>query len=165
MTFGWQPEESQLALSTKFVPLLFSALDYSGAASPPPAQYIVGDPISVGDDVRRLNSSSTNGVAMPGIFIRGSNQYFAINLDPAESRTTPRATDELERLGVPMARTTASLVSDADRKVRLQTAELENRQKLWRWFIVATVLVLLVETWLAGWTTAKGKIAPETGQS
>jgi hypothetical protein len=158
MAFGWQPEESQLALSTKFVPLLYSALDYSGAASPPPAQYIVGDQVPVGDDPatrERLNSSATvtNALTAPGIFTRGSTQHFAVNLDPAESRTAPRATDELERLGVPMARAAASFVSEAERKVRLQTAELENRQKLWRWFILATVLVLLVETWLAGWTS------------
>jgi hypothetical protein len=32
---------------------------------------------------------------------------------------------------------------------------LENRQKLWRWFLVATVAVLLLETWLAGQTTRR----------
>src|SRR5437764_881116 len=73
----------------------------------------------------------------------------------AAIRTAPRTTDELERLGVPMTRTTASLVSEAERKVQLKTAELENRQKLWRWFILATLMVLLVETWLAGWTARR----------
>jgi hypothetical protein len=34
----------------------------------------------------------------------------------------------------------------------LQNVDVENRQKLWRWFIVGTLLVLLVETWLAGRT-------------
>ena len=48
LTFGWHPDDSQLALSSKFVPLLYSTLDYSGAAAPP-AQYHVaircpGDP-------------------------------------------------------------------------------------------------------------------------
>ena len=28
--------------------------------------------------------------------------------------------------------------------------ELENRQKLWRWLILAAIGVLIVETWLAG---------------
>ncbi len=28
--------------------------------------------------------------------------------------------------------------------------ELENRQKLWRWLILAAIRVLIVETWLAG---------------
>jgi hypothetical protein len=163
LTFGWQPDESQLALSTKFVPLVYSALDYSGAASPAPAQYIVGDPTPAGDDVRRLTSTAAtnNALATPGIFTRGADAHFAVNLDPSESRTAPRTTDELERLGVPMARVAATLVSESERKVRLQTAELENRQKLWRWFILATVLVLLVETWLAGWTARRTGVLKE----
>src|SRR5439155_23031817 len=40
---GWRTEDSQLALSTKFVPLLYSLLDQSGAATPSPGQYYVGD--------------------------------------------------------------------------------------------------------------------------
>jgi hypothetical protein len=60
-----------------------------------------------------------------------------------------------------MARVAATLVSESERKVRLQTAELENRQKLWRWFILATVLVLLVETWLAGWTARRTGVLKE----
>src|SRR5207245_8038527 len=43
LTSGWQPEDSQLALSTKFVPLLYALLDQSGAGGPLPIQYQVGD--------------------------------------------------------------------------------------------------------------------------
>ena len=32
----------------------------------------------------------------------------------------------------------------------MQNAELEGRQKLWRWLILAAIGVLIVETWLAG---------------
>ena len=32
----------------------------------------------------------------------------------------------------------------------MQNAELENRQKFWRWLILATIGVLILETWLAG---------------
>ena len=32
----------------------------------------------------------------------------------------------------------------------VQNAELEGRQKLWRWLILAAIGVLIVETWLAG---------------
>jgi hypothetical protein len=29
-------------------------------------------------------------------------------------------------------------------------AQLENRQKVWRWLIAAVLVVLMAETWLAG---------------
>ncbi len=38
----------------------------------------------------------------------------------------------------------------ADKNLFLQNAELESRQKLWRWLILVTLGVLLLETWLAG---------------
>jgi hypothetical protein len=63
--------------------------------------------------------------------------------------------DELERLGVPMSHQVTTAALETQRKVRLQTAELESRQKLWRWFIVATLAVLLAETWLAGRTARR----------
>ena len=49
---------------------------------------------------------------------------------------------------------------EIERKVRLRNTELEERQKLWRWFLLGTLAILLVETWLAGWTTRRPP-APE----
>jgi hypothetical protein len=59
-------------------------------------------------------------------------------------------TDEFERLGVPVPRQIGTLTPAAKRQVRVQTADLENRQKLWRWLILGTLAVLLAETYLAG---------------
>src|SRR6185436_10184346 len=176
---GWQPEDSQLALSTKFVPLLYSALDYSGAATPPPEQYRVGDVVPLisaaatgtsGSSVRAPDGSELNlsvgetnfsRTMTPGIYNVASQppKRFAVNLDAAESRTAPLPVDEFERLGMPMAHASATVAHEAARKVQLQTAELEGRQKLWRWFIVATLAVLLMETWLAG-RTARRLVTP-----
>jgi hypothetical protein len=44
-TSGWQPSDSDLALSSKFVPLLYGALEYGGALATHQAQYFVGDPV------------------------------------------------------------------------------------------------------------------------
>jgi hypothetical protein len=103
--------------------------------------------------------------AVPGIYTvtsaRGAKK-FVVNLDPAESRTAALPFDELERLGVP---TSHALGSDAQllaKQVRLQNAEIENRQKLWRWVIIGTLLVLLLETWLAG-RTSRAVSVPTTG--
>jgi hypothetical protein len=42
---------------------------------------------------------------------------------------------------------------------KAQAAELENRQKLWRWLVVAALVVLLLETLLAGRLT---RLVPST---
>jgi hypothetical protein len=44
-TSGWQPSDSDLALSSKFVPLLYGILEYGGALVTHQAQYFVGDPV------------------------------------------------------------------------------------------------------------------------
>ena len=101
---------------------------------------------------------------MPGIYSLAQNQglrRFAVNLDAAESHTLPLPLDELERLGAPVTSLTRTPAREAERKVRLQNAELENRQKLWRWFLVATLATLLIETWLAGRTTRRQTLQPQ----
>jgi hypothetical protein len=52
LTSGWHPSDSQLALSSKFVPLLYSILEYGGVLSEQPLQYFVGDHVSVPQSVR-----------------------------------------------------------------------------------------------------------------
>lgn len=180
---GWQPDDSQLALSTKFVPLLYSMLEASGAPVSAPAQLCVGDTIplapaegnaSAGLAVRLPDGSQVNLAAgetnfshasLPGIYTvisPQSTRRFAVNLDPTESRTAALPADELERLGAPVARQVPSIVRQTERQHRLQNTELENRQKLWRWFVLVTLAVLLFETWLAG-RTSRGPMPQAEG--
>ena len=182
---GWQPADSQLALSSKFVPLLYSLLDLSGAAAPAPVSYRVGDrvplprpdgplaaPVAVfGPDGAslKLERGATDFAAtrVPGVYrveAGPASRRFAVNLDTAESRTAPLPADDLERLGAPVASAAPDPVRVAEQRVRLQNAELENRQKLWRWPIVAALGVVLAETWLAG-RTARRVAAPEGATS
>jgi hypothetical protein len=179
LTSGWRPQESQLALSTKFVPLLYSMLEQSGGAPPVAAQYHVGDLVSLASlvgaehgpliirtpDGQELNLAVTetnfSQTMTPGIYTVASVQppkRLAVNLDPSESRTTPLAPDELERLGVPLSTQAPASVRQTARQVRLQNAELENRQKLWRTLLLAALTVLLLETWLAGRTARRAVI-------
>ncbi len=182
---GWQPADSQLALSSKFVPLLYSLLDLSGAAPPAPAAYQVGDrvplirpdgppaaPVAVfgpdGAPVKADGGATNFTVALvPGVYrveAGSAVRRFAVNLDPAESRTAPLPADELERLGAPVASAPADPVRVAEQRLRLANAELENRQKLWRWLIVAALGAVFVETWLAG-RTARQAAVPEGATS
>ena len=182
-TAGWQPEDSQLALSTKFVPLLYTVLEQSGAIGRTSPQYFVGDalPLAGGAGATKFTvrlpdgtsteaSGETNFTATlsPGIYTIDSTQSakrFAVNMEPAESRTRPLPLDQLEQLGVPMAQPAVEIAKEAARKARVQNDELENRQKLWRWFIVATLLVLLLETWLGGRTAQLANVSGEASGS
>jgi hypothetical protein len=108
-----------------------------------------------GGGQQNLDSAQTNFLetAVPGIYTvsaGGPAKTFVVNLDPSESRTSPIAVEELERLGVPMAQTASKVAADENRKVRFQNVELENRQKMWRWFIIGTILVLIIESWFGG---------------
>ncbi len=176
---GWHPDDSQLAVSTKFVPLVWSLLEMGGGIATAPSQYFIGDKVATSPltrgatAVRAPGGASTTltaeagefaGTLQPGIyeFTGGAQaQTFAVNVDANESRTAPLAPDDLEQLGVPVTR--ANLAPDnapAD-KALLQAAEAENRQKLWRWFIAATLAVLLVESALAGWTARRSALQTE----
>jgi hypothetical protein len=176
LTSGWHPDDSQLALSTKFVPLLYAFLEESGATAPPPAQFYVGDTVPLqpndaasvihppdGSELRLSSGEAIFSQTMtPGIYTLGTQpgRRFAVNLDAAESRTAPMPLDELERLGAPIVHQPTVATGEVERKVRLRNTELEERQKLWRWFLLGTLGVLLVETWLAG-RTARRAPAPE----
>jgi hypothetical protein len=173
---GWHPADSQLALSSKFVPLLYSVLELSGGTASAPSQFCVGDTVPLPAEVGRTNGATiiirpdgsplTLGAGetnftqalMPGIYqvkTEPTPKRFAVNLDTAESRTAPLPLDELDRLGAPTPHQAADAGRVTERKQQLQSAELESRQKLWRWFILATLAVLLTETWLAGRTARR----------
>jgi hypothetical protein len=172
-TCGWHPADSDMALSSKFVPLLYSALEYGGAWIGREPQYFVGDHVPVpewatattaGRHIRKPDGSSVRLDASqqsfaqtdePGVYTIDSpsgTRRFAINLPPSESRTDPLPVEELERVGVslePPARTEFAEAGQSTRQKSL--AAMESEQKLWRWLLLAALVVLLAETWLAGW--------------
>lgn len=167
----WHPADSQLALSTKFVPLVVSLLDYVGAlAGLDAAAHLVGEPVPLRPGAERLrlpDGSLTNlpagmtnfpATLLPGIYRTeggGSPTAFAVNLDPNESRTAALSADVFETYGLAPAVAPDSGEVRAARRAQLQAAESEARQKLWRWFLLGTLLVLFAETALAGWTARR----------
>jgi hypothetical protein len=174
---GLGAEDSQLALSTKFVPLLYTMVEQSAGIPQFAAQFVVGDPLPVrapadpknqtitvkppggSDVILAANETNFFNTLIPGIY-RVSTQpprRFAVNLDPSESRTAPMSPDELEKRGVPLSSPVAKKNGELQKPERLQNAELENRQKLWRDLLIGAITVLLIETWLAG-RTARRKI-------
>ena len=169
LTSGWQPVDSQLALSSKFLPLLFSLLEQAGGIRPLITQHTVGDTVPLAATNSAVRVTRPDGTVLtlgagtaavirtdqPGIYTAVSGtatQRFAVNLDPQESKTAAMPVEELEHLGLAVKRADkTTTVQAAEAKRHLANAELESRQKLWRWLIAATLLFLTMETLLAGW--------------
>jgi hypothetical protein len=167
---GWDPGESDLALSSKFVPLLYSVLEYGGVVTTLPLQYSVADAVPVAarqgaspGSVRRPDGQritlepgqeTFSATDLPGIYTLESAgqpaRSFAVNLAAQESRTEPMAIEDLEGLGVVLKALPAGSQAGG-RAITAQAAatQAEQRQKLWRWLLVAALVLLLAETWLA----------------
>ena len=172
---GWNPADSQLALSSKFVPLLQTILEWSGGATTAHSQFQIGEsipsPVANGEALtwRKPDGKVVTLAAgipftetdVPGIYTvtaGAKTQRFAVNLPVDESRTAPLSPDDLARLGVPLRSASVFPAAQAPGIQRhLQEAELESRQKLWRWLIVALLAATLVEIILGGWLARRVK--------
>ena len=175
LTSGWNPSDSQLALSSKFVPLLYSILEYNGVFDGQQSQYFVTDRIRIPQrrttepaniQVRKPDNTLIDLEAgqqdfaqteLPGIYTLespGDNQLFAVNLAPQEFRTAPLPLDEIEQFGISFqGSSNVPVQKTLQAKQHSGLVDMENRQKLWRLMLIALLVVLIVETWLAGWLT------------
>ena len=157
----WLPADSQLALSSKFVPLLFGILEQSTQMRSVSHQYIVGDVVPLPPDFSgevRLPDGSTKGAkerftetGTPGVYAAGDFQ-FSVNLNPSESKIVPLTPDDLRAIGIPLSARTepGDLAKEKQRQQHLLARDTEARQKLWRNFLLAGLALILMETWLAG---------------
>jgi len=182
---GWNPEDSQLAVSSKFVPLIYSMIELAGGSSDEASQYYVGDfiPLNSGagagesTTIRRPDGTTITlpagaagfgGALQPGVYLISTGQHalrVGVNLSAAESRTEALPPDELERYGAPGPRSPPDAKRAAEREALVQGTEAESRQKLWRWLLGATLAVLLAESALAGWSTRRNSAAVAQGGS
>jgi hypothetical protein len=174
-TSGWSPSDSDLALSSKFVPLLYGILEQGGALAQRPSQYFVGDPVPMSSEVdlevRKPDGSIARVAAgqqsfsqtdLPGVYtlaLPSGDQRFAVNLSPEESRTDPMPVENLERMGVSLKPTSDVRVNVASANPQSAITNPQSRQEFWRWVLTAVLLALLAETWLAGRLARRG---PET---
>lgn len=167
LTSGWNPDDSQLALSSKFVPLIGNLLDLACHDAEIPVNITIGAPVALASSrtessliVHKPNTEKVTvdkdrefkDTSEPGIYraIAGDVETrFAVNLAAAESNTTPLNLDQLQQLGVRFGDGLTS-AERIDRVRQQRDTELEARQKVWRWLIAAALFVLIVETWWAG---------------
>ncbi len=137
MLSGWHPRDSQLALSSKFVPLLFGFLQEAGVAMDQPTQYQTGDSLPEGSSDK------------PGLITTKAGRQLAVNLPPEESRVARMDLSRLTTLGARLESQVAATLTATDR-ARLANEEIESRQQYWLLALIALLVVLALETWLAG---------------
>jgi hypothetical protein len=165
---NWRPEDSQLALSSKFVPLVGGLVDLACGASVTLPSVAVNEAVAL---PARSEAAETivhkpdgkqvklpGGTAQfidtdqPGVYraqVGTEEMQFAVNLAAAESDTTPLDTEQLEQLGVRLG-TDLTRAEKLARIRQQRDTELEDRQKVWRWLIVGVLGLVIVETWWAG---------------
>ncbi|MBK8091492.1 MAG: VWA domain-containing protein [Verrucomicrobiaceae bacterium] len=159
---GWHPADSQLALSTKFVPLLYGWLSAAGFSHDPTATLLVGDALPLAADqahtlidpagkTHSLKPGESFTTTQIGLHQLQSTpkQTFAVNLSPDESRTLPLDPQKLTEYGVKLTTDAESTASAATSAQRLTATDTEQRQNLWWWFLIALLAILLLETALA----------------
>ncbi len=165
---GWHPRDSQLALSTKFVPLVQGILDVAMETAPLKQSLWVNQPIEFmpSTDARTMikpdleetevkaGETRFEQTDLPGIYclVKGDTDLnFAVNVDRAESETEPLPLEQLEMFALKIGRQSTSVAELAQLREK-RDRELEDQQKIWKWLILAAVTVLILETWLAGRT-------------
>jgi Aerotolerance regulator N-terminal/von Willebrand factor type A domain len=171
MASGWRRADSQLARSSKFVPLMWALLQPRNPRPVIAANQHVGDRVPlpvIADTDKGIVIHKPDGIAatvaresgvfdetdQPGVYkidMPAGASSFAVNLDPLESKTAPLPVETIEQRGVRLASHSRQNV-DRDQLRQMYNAELEGRQKIWRWLILAVIGLLIFETWLAGRT-------------
>jgi hypothetical protein len=159
---GWQPSDSQLALSTKFVPIIseivgtrsrdnaWTSIEIGESSSLVPSESakIIGPsgsslPYNSAGDIEQI------GVAGIYEFVDGeTNRRFAANLAARESEMGQLDRSLLEQLGVELTSERTEIAKQVvDRQ--LKDSELESRQRWWRWLILAALGLIGIETWIS----------------
>jgi hypothetical protein len=175
LTSGWQPSDSQVALSSKFVPLLYSILEYNGILGNQKSQYFISDSILIPQtiitgaqsiQIRKPDNTVINlekekqtfdQTDQPGFYTIESsrgNHLFAVNIPVQECRTAPLPVEEIEKFGIAFTDSTGKIAEKTEKvKAHQSFVELEYQQKFWRWLFIALSVLLFAEIWLGGWLT------------
>lgn len=165
---GWHPADSQFALSTKFVGVMMSMMLKKLTAEN--RNLLLGEPVNLteftdgkdatletpGGDTVELKPVDRpefiSEIDVPGIYQLSSptqTSPLAFNLPLSESQTDVLDQELLEQEQVRLG-TMATATEKVEKERQRRDKELENRQKLWRWMLIAALAVLFVETFLAG---------------
>ena len=156
MTSGWGKEDSQLALNSKFIPFVNALVTASGRYKQNKLQYISGDP-KVG--LLTANKDAWKG-QLPGFYdyvSNGETGKFALNLSPSESKMKLLENVDYEKAGIPFVKESVLKEHQLKRYEQETVAvgsEVKNKN-IWRYLLLAAVVVLLIESVVAHTTHKK----------
>jgi hypothetical protein len=166
LSSGWHPTDSQLGLSSKFVPLWFGWLKAAGfshqqeralevgASLPLPGQ--TGAIVELPDGTRRTVAAGEGMTAeMPGVhrikLEGGDETAVAVQVPVSEGRTEVMPEERWKELGIPLTAEPVLAADDA-RSAEPGIADrtlTEQEQRMWWWLLFAILLLAAAETWLA----------------
>lgn len=170
MASGWQPEESQFALSSKFLPLM---LRYVQAALPEQNQLesvTVGEQIKVAGPGTLIRPDGTKMdlspgeiqtliVSTPGNFTihdsESQTRTISANLEPRESQLTTIDPSRLLQWGVPLEERNSNNPTEGMLR-QMRAVELESQQGSWRWLLGIVLFAAAFESafaWLRSYRT------------
>ncbi len=164
MASGWHPGDSQFALSTKFVPLLYGWLAAAGFSHDPAATLLVGEDLPLdaasgytitepAGKTHSLNAGESFTATQIGLYRVQSATHtktVAVNLPPDEGRVLPMAPQKLAEYGIKLSSGADSAGASETSDERLTATDTEQKQQSW-WYVLLMLLgVLLLETWVAG---------------
>lgn len=188
---GWNRSDSDLAVWSKFVPMMNGFLEYLGKQREfDPVNYVGGELnlaqfhfdtelVSIRNPDGEVVAGNVNDklqLTQKGIYTIAGTEgdladenavRLAVNLPPEESKTDPISVDLLKAAGVPIRAQTLSNIEDpqsSENQRQLMNRELESQQKLWKWILLLAIILLLSETILAGLRQRRtGSTLPFTG--
>ena len=142
LTAGWQTENSQLALSTKFVPLILNLLPLRASST----SILSG---TVGESISFAQPEFTP--TLPGFYNFKSEEQtatIAVNIASEECNFDAIDLEPFNQLGISTPEPKSAGEREADAK-QLRVAELESSQQWWRWLLVAGMAVVGLESLLS----------------
>jgi hypothetical protein len=177
MATGWQPEVSQLALSSKFLPLMNRILELAVRTPQVVDSCTIDGPIQIPtgyDLVSFAGNSPTeidpelslkSQITIPGIYEFSSSTdatqpriRIAANVNSSESNTDTMPLDQITAFDVQVGMHSEAETEIANQR-KLRDLDFESRQKLWKWLIIGAIALVIAESWLAGRTDRIGLTA------
>ena len=175
---SWRPVDSQLALSSKFVPLLTQLLELNFTQSETESSLRIGQNWQVPavngtragkilrpdgqEDILTEDSLVYSQCDVPGIYtakIADTTIQFAVNLSASESDLEPVPIERLQALGIRVGKS-PSAEQELLQTQRLQDMEIESRQKFWKWLIASALGLIILETAYAAWKQRRTTLQP-----
>lgn len=178
---SWHPDDSQLGLSSKFVPLMKRLVELNPERRPVVNDLVVGEswPIPTKFAGKKIVITRPDGTLeecsaevteyrkteLPGIYrvqAGDDSERFAVNPAASESKLEPVPLDQLKSWGVPME-AGSSIAQEIRTQQFLNDQAVESRQRIWKWLIVAALIVLTIESWLAAWQQRRRRLESTSG--